>query len=455
MGFTKGMNKQNREVSRREFLKASGAALGGAVTLPYLLPVTAWSSQFRPGANQRLSIAIIGLGDRGTEHLAAMANLAQKGLINIAAVCDVDDKVLGKAEVPSQRTIKYRDYRYILQRKDIDAVVLATPDFWHGVQFVQAAKSGKHIYCESPACSTIEEGKNMIEAARKAKIVSQIGAQSRSQGEAFLLRQYLASGAIGKITKVSCWSKLGLTDDNPIPNEEPPPELDWDLWLGPLHWQSYNARYSNGQFRWIMETGGGRICHPGAHLLSSVMWCMQADGTGPSSIEAQGTSPTKGSWDTPVEMKVTYKFNNPDWELSWNQPGESVAAEERKPDEPEIVQSGFGAIFHGEKGDAIAWGADAGFWTERKVRQWKPPVSPTETHKISSHLEDWFQAIRTGSKTIMDIEAGVCVANLCNLGNLSFTLGRALQWDQTKFEITGNEQARRLMSRPQRFPYYM
>lgn len=453
------MKDRNRGVSRRTFLKTASAVAGSALVLPHLIPSRVLAAPARAGAHQRLSVALIGAGDRGTNHLTNMVDRMNKGELNVAAVCDVDEKRLEKAaQIVGPKAaldnFLYRDYRYILQRKDIDAVIIATPDHWHGVQFVQAAECGKHIYCESPACVTIEEGKAMIEAARKAKITTQIGSQSRSQPEAYLMHRYLANGAIGKVAKVTCWSKPGLVDDKPDPDEDPPPELDWDLWLGPLRWRSYNPRFSNGVFRWMMESGGGRICHPGADVLSCVMWWLGADGTLPDSVEASGTLPTKGLWDTAVEMKVTYKFTNPDWELTWNQPGEPVAPEERKPEEPPIDQPGFGAVYQGEKGEAVSWGGDSGTWVEQKVREWQTPPSPVAVYKSPGHIEDWLSSIRTGSKTIMNVEAGVGVANLCILGNLSFILGRKLNWDKNKSEIAGDELACRLMSRPQRFPYY-
>jgi len=294
----------------------------------------------------------------------------------------------------------------------------------------------------------------MIEAAGKAKIATQIGAQGRWQPEAYLMHRYLANGAIGKVAKVTCWSAPGLVDENPVPDEDPLPELDWGLWLGPLRWQSYNPRFSKGGFRWMMESGGGRICIPGAHVMSCAMYWLGADGTGPDTVEASGTPSTKGLWDTAVDMKVTYTFKNPDWVLTWNQPGKPVEPEERTPGEPAIAQPDFGAVYQGEKGEAVAWGGNGGTWAERKVRLWDKSC-PVEVYKSPGHIEDWFNGVKTGAKTIMNVEAGVGVANLCILGNLSFILGRKLHWDQNKFEITGDEQARRLMSRPQRFPYYM
>jgi predicted dehydrogenase len=450
------MNYGNQELSRRTFLQSAGAVAGSALVLPHLISSKLLAAQARPSANQRPRIALIGAGERGMNHLANLVERMGKGELNVAAVCDVDEKRLEKAKQIAGPNVKAElDYRNILLQKEINAVIIATPDHWHGVQFVQAAQCGKHIYCESPACATIGEGKAMIEAARKAKITTQIGAQGRSLPEANLMRRYLADGAIGKVSKVACWSNPGPVDDKPVPDEDPPPELDWDLWLGPLHKQSYNPRFSNGVFRWMMESGGGRICHPGAHVMSCAIYWLGADGTGPDSVEATGTVPTKGLWDTAVEMKVTYTFKNPDWVLTWSQhPVKPAEPEERTPDEAAIAQPGCGAIYHGDKGDAIAWGGDMGIWAERKVRQWNEPSSPVETGKTLDHLEDWLNGIRTGAKTIMNVEAGVGVANLCILGNLSFILGRKLHWDNQKFDITGDEQARRLLNRPQRFPYY-
>ncbi|HEY4760633.1 MAG TPA: Gfo/Idh/MocA family oxidoreductase, partial [Thermoguttaceae bacterium] len=425
------MNNHDRRVPRRTFLKTACGTVGTTLALPQVVFSKVLAAPPRAGAHQRLTMAIIGLGERGGAHLVNMVDRMQKGEVNLAAVCDVDDNRLEKAaKIAGSRTDVYRDYRYILQRKDIDAVIIATPDHWHGVQFVHAAECGKHVYCESPACTTIGEGKAMIEAARKAKIATQIGSQGRSQPEAFMMHRYLANGQIGKVTEVNCWCSPGPVDENPVPDEDPPAELDWDLWLGPLRWRSYNPRFSQGVFRWLLESGGGQICNRGAHVMSCAMWWLGADGSGPVTVEATGTSPDKGLWDTAVEMKVTYTFENPDLVLSWNQPGESIAPEERTAQEQPIVEPGFGAVYQGESGEAVCWGGDVGTWVENKVRQWNPPSCPVEVYKSPGHIEDWFKGIKTGAKTIMNVEAGVGAANLCILGNLSFILGRKLKWDQ-------------------------
>jgi predicted dehydrogenase len=450
--------KQPKQITRRQFLTtaASGAA---AIGVPYLIPARVLAGSGKAGAGERLTIAHIGIGGMGGFHLRDMKRFQENGTVNIAAVCDVDEKRLaGAVKTAGAGVDAYRDYRYILERKDIDAVVIATPDHWHAVQMVHAAECGKHVYVEKPACCTIAEGRAMAAAAGKYKVSAQVGSQGRSQPEAYLAHRYLVNGNIGRIHKVTCFHYNSPIDKNPVPDSDPPPELDWDLWLGPLRWRPYNKRYCHGTFRWIMESGGGQIRDRGAHVMSCAMWWMGADGTGPVTIEATGTPPSKGLWDSAVTLDVTYTFRNPDWVLTWNQhDGNAVPAEERTGKEPggKISRPGYGAVYHGDRGKFVHWGGDGGTWVEKKARQWQPPAGAKDVYKSPGHKEDWFNGIKTGAKTIMNIEAAVGVANLCNLGNLSYILGRKLQWDQAKQEIVGDRQARRMMDRPQRHPYHL
>jgi len=446
------MTKQIRKVPRRTFLKTTGVAAGTAIGFPHIMPSQAW------GANDRLTMAHIGVGGMGGYHLKDMRGRMKKGEVNIAAVCDVDEKRLKNAsKVAGPQADVYRDYRYILERKDVDAVVIATPDHWHAVQMVHACEAKKHVYVEKPACCTIEEGKAMVAAAKKNKMSVQVGSQGRSQPEAYLAHRYLANGAIGRVDKVACFHYPSPADNKPVPDGDPPAELDWDMWLGPLRWRPYNKRYCHGTFRWVMESGGGQIRDRGAHVMSCAMYWMNADGTGPVTIEATGTVPTRGLWDTAVNMHVEYTFKNPDWVLIWHQgpPEFAPPPEKRRKGESRISRPGYGAVYHGSKGNFIHWGGDGGTWAERKAREWEPPPGAKDVYKSPGHKEDWFKGIKTGAKTIMNIDAAVGVANLCVLGNLSFILGRKLEWNQAAQEIVGDEEARRMMSRPQRHPYHL
>ena len=454
------MTKQDRKVPRRTFLKTAGAtaAAGVALGAPQVIPSGVLAAPAKQGANDRLTFGHIGVGGMGGYHLSDMRGRMDRGEVNIAAICDVDENRLkDRSKMAGPQADVYRDYRYILQRKDIDAVVIATPDHWHGVQTVHAAECGKHVYVEKPACCTIEEGKAMCAAAKENKVSVQVGSQGRSQPEAYMMHRYLVNGVIGKVDTVTCWHYPSPTDNSPVPDCDPPPQLDWDLWLGPLRPRPYNPRYLHGVFRWLLESGGGQIRDRGAHVMSCAMWWMGADGTGPVTVEATGTPPNKGLWDSCVEMNVTYTFKNPDWVLTWNQPGKPVPKEERTGKEPggSISRPGYGAVYHGDQGTCHHWGGDGGTWAEEKVRQWAPPAGAKDVYKSPGHKEDWFEGIKTGKKTIMNIDAAVGVANLCILGNLSYILGRKLTWDQQKKEIVGDQQAQRLMSRPQRHPYHL
>ncbi|MBI4580704.1 MAG: Gfo/Idh/MocA family oxidoreductase [Planctomycetes bacterium] len=451
------MTRQDRRIPRRDVLKTVGAAAGAAIGFPYFVPSRVLAAPGREGANGKLTFAHIGVGGMGRYHLGDMTARLKKGEVNIAAVCDVDEGQLRKAsEMAGPQADVYRDYRYVLQRKDIDAVVIATPDHWHAVQTVHAAECGKHVYVEKPACCTIEEGKVMVAAAHKNRIAVQVGSQGRSQPEAYLAHRYLVNGNIGHISRVDCFHYPSPVDDNPVPDSDPPADLDYDLWLGPLRWRPYNARFSHGNFRWTMESGGGQIRDRGAHVMSCAMWWMGADGTGPVTVEATGTTPTKGLWDCATTMKVTYTFKNPDWIMTWNQSNEDlVPAEERKEGEDKIIRPNYGAVYKGDKGTFTHWGGDGGTWAERKAREWVPAAGAKDVYKSPGHKEDWFEGIKTSKKTIMNIDAAVGVSNLCVLGNLAFMLGRTIEWDQAKQEIINDEQAQRLMSRPQRHPYHL
>ena len=430
--------------------------LGGALALPQIVSSRVLAAPGRPGANDRLTLGHIGVGGMGGYHLNEMVQRMKKGEVNIAAVCDVDqNRLQAAAKTAGPQAASFHDYRALLQRKDIDAVVIGTPDHWHAVQTVHAAECGKHVYVEKPACCTIEEGKAMVAAANANKIAVQVGSQGRSQPEAHAAHQYIANGMLGQVRKVTCWHYASPADNNPVPDSNPPKELDWDMWLGPLPWRQYNPRYAPGSFRWMMDSGGGQIRDRGAHVMSNALYFMNADHTGPVSIEAKGTLPTRGAWDTAIDMEVVYEFKDPDWTMIWSQPGEMIPYFDEEKKKREGIRDGYGAVYHGDKDKLIVWVGDSQVYTEPKAVNFKLPAGGVDVYKSPGHHDDWFQGIKTGKKTIMNIEAAVATANLCVLGNLSLILGRKLRWDHIKHEIVGDEQARRLMTRPQRYPYHL
>lgn len=433
-------------ISRRGFLKSSLAALASFEIARQGVIGGVGSA----GANFKLTVALIGVGGMGMTHLRNMMRFRDEGKVNIAAVCDVDENRLEAAyNELAGAAAAYKDYRYILERKDVDAVLIATPDHWHAVQTVHACECKKHVYVEKPACVTIAEGRAMVNAARKNKVAVQVGAQGRTAKGAWYTCRAIRNGIVGKVSKVTCWHYENPVDTNPIPDSEPPEGLDWDLWLGPLPWRPFNRRYHPANFRWFLEIGGGQIRDRGAHQFSTILWCMKADNQVSFTVEATGTPPPKGLWDCPVTMKVVYEFKNPDWTLIWEQPGNKVGKTE------------FGNVFWGENGHLVLeW--EGGYKPANpEAINFKIPPGGEEVYRTDeyedfnmNHKADWFKAIREGHlRPAVDIEIGYRTAALCILGNLSYVLGRKLVWDGEKERIVNDEYANRLLERPQRYPY--
>lgn len=445
------MNARAHHLTRRRFLKVTGAAFGASgFAFPTIVPRCALGAPGQPAPSRQFVIAQIGIGGMGATHLNNLLRFEKEGKVRIAALCDCDENRLEAAwENTGKRATPYHDYRSILERKDIDAVLIATPDHWHAVQTVHACETGKHVYVEKPASVTVREGQAMVKAARANKVAVQVGAQARTALGAWQTCRAIRNGIVGKVNKVTCWHYASPADDQPVPDSEPPEGLDWDMWLGPLPWRPYNRRYCPGTFRWLMESGGGQIRDRGAHQFSTILWCMNADQQTSFTVEAKGTVTMKGLWDTAIDMHVVYHFKNPDWTLEWGQPGNKVGKLE------------FGNVFWGEKGHLVLeW--EGGYKAANpEAQNFQLPPGGKEVYRTNeyedfnmNHKADWLKSIREGHlRPAVDIEIAHRTATLCNLGNLSMILGRKLVWDGGKQEVVGDEQANRLLSRPQRYPY--
>jgi predicted dehydrogenase len=443
------MKQHRSKLTRRGFLAGTGAG----VSLPYLLPSGVLAAADRPGANDRLTVAHIGVGGMGGGHLQRMTKFREEGKVNIAAVCDVDEgRLANAAKVAGPGVDVYRDYRSICLRDDIDAVVIGTPDHWHAVQTVHACETGKHVFVEKPSSVTVEEGRAMVTAARENQCAVQVGAQGRTGWGAYYTCRAIRNGIVGKVDKVTCWHYA-----NPVgglePDSEPPPGLDWDLWLGPMRGRPYNQAYLPGTFRWFLESGGGQIRDRGAHQFSTILWCMDADGPRNFTVEATGTPPPKGLWDCPVDMHAEFHFQDPEWTLIWAQPGDKRGKLE------------FGNVFWGEDDDYLILEWEGAYKpAEPRAMNFQVPPGGYEPYRTNeypndfnmNHMADWMKAIREPDYLpAVDIEIGHRTATLCIVANLSYILGRKLEWDADNERVVGDEQANRLLGQPQRHPYHL
>ncbi len=305
---------KNGKLSRRSFLNKT-ALTGAAIAVPTIIPRHVMAAPGRPGANDRILTGHIGVGGMGRSHIRNHS----------VAICEVDQNHMKEAcdlvvERGGRYPDQYTDYRYLLERKDIDAMVIATPDHWHGLQCVHACEAGFDVYVQKPACNTIEEGKAMVDAAKRYGRIVQVGSQGRSTPAAHAAATYVQNGEIGDVNEVICWHAVNRESDW-VEDQPVPPELDWDMWLGPCRWVPYNPVRCHFNFRWFLEYGGGNIRDRGAHVFSVILFVLNRTADAPVTVEATGTPPKKGLFDCPIDMEITYEFKNPDLKVVWAQPG--------------------------------------------------------------------------------------------------------------------------------------
>jgi predicted dehydrogenase len=420
------MDKGNPGWNRRRFLNHAGL---GLIASPLVLSRAARAAQDRPPSD-RVVAALIGCGGRGM----GLLGIHNDPGCTLAAVCDVDLDRMAAAKDRIGAADAYQDFRRILDRRDIDAVIIATPDHWHAAITVMACQAGKDVYCEKPLCRTIEEGRKMTEAARRYDRVIQMGTQYRSIARTREACQWVRNGRLGQVHTV----RLTHPSNRTHPSEagrQPPPRLDWDLWLGPAPWAAYHPARCHFTYRYFMDYGGGALADNGVHMFSVVSWAMGADRTGPVSIEATGRDEPNNLYDVPVDLRVQYEFADPPFTMIWEQAaGRQLNLE-----------------FVGSQATL------SGFW-EFQVTQGQADLSPTrgdelQLERSDSHSGNWLECIASRRRPVMDVEIGHRVTCWSHLGNLAYQLGRKLRWDPAAEQFTDDDQANRLLHASYRTPW--
>lgn len=419
-------------IRRRSFLKGAAAALA----LPAIVPEGVIARNGRPGANDRIVIANIGVGGMGRNHVRP----------DSAALCDVDENHLAEAarRVTQGTPSLYRDYRRVLERRDIDAVIIATPDHWHALMMVHACQAGKHVFCEKPTARTVLEGRAMVNAARHYRRVVQINAQGRSHPNARLACNFVRNGMLGRVRRVDVWHPPNFRPDSWGEPQRVPSTLDWDLWLGPAPWAPYHPKRCHFHFRWFMDYGGGFLRDRGNHALSIVSWLMDNDGyRGRVTVEASGTEFREGFYDVPATLSVKWEFTDPEWTLTWTQPG---TPNPRFPGD-------WGATYRGGRDELVVLAGDGGCEVEQKAKDYSPPPGGFQAFESPGHFQNWLDCIRTGERPVMDVETGHHVVTLCNLGNIAWRLGRKVVFDFAAERFVDDPAADRFLSEPYRSPW--
>lgn len=418
------------------------------------MPSRVWSAETSP--NERLGIGFIGIGKQMGGHINGFIG---KDGTQAVAVCDVDttrrehgkkmveDAYAKKKDAAYKGCATHNDFRELLARKDIDAVVIATPDHWHAPIAIAAARAGKDIYCEKPLTNTIHEAKTLTDEIKKSGRVFQVGSQQRSSPEFRIACELVRQGRLGKVTRVETgFGGPGKTCD--LPEEAAEPGLDWDLWLGPAPKRPYHSElsprgvhkhYPNWRKYW--EYGGGMVTDWGAHHLDIAQWGLGADDAGPIEIIAPAdwkTAQSGGRLIYPGGVEVTHipengvTFFGPDGEI--------------------YVNRGKFKLTLGGKVISDS-SAEGGLKAALPLAEKEIDASKPRLYASTDHKGDWLAAIRSRGPTVCPVEIGARTVTACHLLNLAYRYGQPIKWDPAAWNFTGGTGNPAWLTREYREPW--
>jgi predicted dehydrogenase len=448
------MNHKN-SFTRRAFLKSAASA---ALVGPYVITSDALGRDLRPSPSNRIGMGGIGVGGRGGGHMRAQAQFPD---VQVLAVSDVDknrrlknkqyieghySKVLGTTYAGCD---DYADFRELLDRPDIDAVVLGTPDHWHALGTIFAARAGKDIYCEKPMASEIGDGRAAADAVRRYGRIYQTGSQERSRDNCRFACELVQNGRLGKIHTVRTFlptrdRRSGATGPQPIPDG-----FDYEMWLGPAPWEPYHGRRCHGSFRWIMDYSDGELTDRGAHTNDIALLAAEPFLKGPATIQGRGTFINDPLWDVPYQYHTEFNYASG---------VRFICSSEQAP--PDIVcqitGDRRGIKFEGDRGWLFV-AIHGGALKANPPSLLKETIGPGEIHfgRSRDHRRNWIEAIKTRGETVAPAEDGHRTASFCHLTRIACLLERKLVWDFEKEQFIGDDEANSMVHRPPRSPWVL
>lgn len=429
-------------ISRRGFVKSTAAGVGGLA-----LARTARSVANTAGANERITMGWIGCGGQGTAHLTEAVKMDD---IRVAGVCDVDQAHLDRAAKFVGGNVKAtKDFRHILDDKSIDGVLVATPGHWHGIAAIWACKAGKDVYVEKPVCHNIKEGRALVEAANEHKRVVQVGTQQRTTRHWMNAVERIKAGEIGRVNLVHVWnawntqemfSKIGHAEDE----SQPPAGVDYDMWLGPAAQRPFNRLRFHQTHYFFWEYGGGMMSEWAIHLFDVVAWAMGPQIKSVATIG--GNHVWKDDRQTPDTAVAT--FECPDYTMTyslrhgngWRPHGDMDHGIEFFGEDKtlQINRRGF-AIYHDK---------------DRTLR--KPIYEESGETPLWDHKRNFFECMRSRKQPAAHAEAGHLSSIVGHLANISYRVGRRLQWDGNSETVVNDPDANKLLGRDQyRAPWHL
>ncbi len=443
--------EKNKNINRRQFLKNTAAAAAFTIVPRHVLG----GAEHTP-PSEKLNIAGVGIGDMGA------VNIKNVETENIVALCDVDDEYAAKTFNAYPNAKKYRDFRKMLEeQKDIDAVIIATPDHTHAVIAMAAMKAGKHAFCQKPLTHDIYEARMLTEAAHKYNVVTQMGIQGHSDEGIRLICEWIWDGAIGKVREVEAWSSLTYypaghewwsSKCSSRPQETPPvpATLDWDLWLGPAPYRPYSPCYHPAVWRCWWNFGSSMLGDRGCHTLDAVFWALKLKY--PTSVEASSTDLNDETY--PVASIVRYQFpargEMPPLTLTWY--------DGLRPPRPDELEEGRtlgaeegGVLFKGDNGKLMCgvYGENPRLIPESKMKEYKKPAK-TIARVTGGHEQDWLTACKSGKQAGANFDYSGPLTEVVLLGNVAKRMNTKLHWDGENMQVTNIAEANQWVRRPYR-----
>jgi predicted dehydrogenase len=437
-----------KDLSRRDFFRHSGTA-AAAAAVAGTIAGPARAGRAKVAAGEQLKMGFIGLGGRGSR---LMRIALKSGLVNVAGLSDASQTSMKAAaadveKVQGSAPQLYQDFRKLLENKDIQAVLIATPDHWHAITTILACQAGKDVYVEKPISHSIAEGLAMVKAVRDNKRICQVGLMQRNQKEFIEAIAKVHSGELGKIALVRCWYvNIRESIGNP-PNAAPPAELDWSLWLGPAPEVPFNtARYKTvfpgqpdpyGSWRWFWDYAGGQLLDWGPHMLDTMRWGMKAKM--PKSAQAGGGKFVfTDSRECPDTLQVIYEYDN--FSVIW----EHRQWTDKAPEPGRY----HGVQFYGDKGTLFVDRAGSEVWPVGKSAP--AGTRGEESNSDLEHIVNFVESCKSRQEPTMPIEEGFMTTAVCQLGNIAFRSGTKVVWDDEKKTIVNNPEAMKFFGREYR-----
>ena len=427
--------------------------------------VTALSYSSILGANDRVRMGYIGVGNRGDQvHTAFL----EYGDCQTVAVCDLRDDYMDFAVKKSRATPKkYKEYKKLLEDKDVDAVVIATPDHWHALQFIDACQAGKDVYIEKPLSLTVVEGRKMVETAQRTRRVVQVGTQRRSAQVVQAAVEFVRSGALGQVTVARCYdiqnewpNGIGNPSDGP-----PPSEWEWDQWLGPAPKVPYNPNRTYYKFRWFYNYSGGQLTNFGVHLIDTIRWCLNL--ASPRKVTAIGGKyAVKDNRDIPDTLEVLWEYDGPTL-VAFAQINANAAPGNLQDAEMELRGTKATMYIHQDRWEVVPEGTTEMIKfalnpldrvAPRAYARSKKPAAERKVVKGSvwadnAHARNFLDCVKSRAKCNADILTGHISTSACLIANIAHKTENTLKWDARAERFTNNPDANRFLHYPYRAPY--